>query len=210
MSPKEQEWAGPEALCPGWLDEEVPDGEVPEDTGDPDSATHGYELLQSALRQEGLPLTVDRTKEPRTGTGHGGHGGWRLGAQRQAGGTGVPGTGWQCGPMPADHHLAAGFGPLDMTVCILGSPTAFLPVLLEGGSRCPGASSPQPPITGSHELPPRPTLGGCPAQGARPLPTLLPTRRCHGAVPLTHLGQPGALGDVPRCLVTAALPGGLL
>ncbi|NWH19810.1 CRNS1 synthase, partial [Grus americana] len=32
-----------------------------------------------------------------------------------------------------------GFGPLDMTVCILGSPTAFLPVLLEGGSRCPGA-----------------------------------------------------------------------
>ncbi|NXC09737.1 CRNS1 synthase, partial [Orthonyx spaldingii] len=32
-----------------------------------------------------------------------------------------------------------GFGPLDMTVCILGSPTAFLPVLLEGGTRCPGA-----------------------------------------------------------------------
>ncbi|NXN69660.1 CRNS1 synthase, partial [Himantopus himantopus] len=27
----------------------------------------------------------------------------------------------------------------DMTVCILGSPTAFLPVLLEGGTRCPGA-----------------------------------------------------------------------
>ncbi|XP_074023927.1 carnosine synthase 1 [Numenius arquata] len=26
-----------------------------------------------------------------------------------------------------------------MTVCILGSPTAFLPVLLEGGTRCPGA-----------------------------------------------------------------------
>ncbi|XP_066853974.1 carnosine synthase 1 [Anser cygnoides] len=98
LSPKEKEWAGPEALCPGWLDEEVSDGEVPEDTGDPDSATHGYELLQSALRQEGLPLTVDHTKEPRTG-----------------------------------------FGPLDMTVCILGSPTAFLPVLLEGGSRCPGA-----------------------------------------------------------------------
>ncbi|NXK57185.1 CRNS1 synthase, partial [Chauna torquata] len=95
---KEQEWAGPEALCPGWLDEEVSDGEVPEDTGDPDSATHAYEVLQSALRQEGLPLTVDRTAEPRTG-----------------------------------------FGPLDMTVCILGSPTAFLPVLLEGGTRCPGA-----------------------------------------------------------------------
>ncbi|KAM9557251.1 carnosine synthase 1 [Guaruba guarouba] len=33
----------------------------------------------------------------------------------------------------------AGFGPLDMTVCILGSPSTFLPVLLEGGSRCPGA-----------------------------------------------------------------------
>ncbi|NWT49143.1 CRNS1 synthase, partial [Chroicocephalus maculipennis] len=27
----------------------------------------------------------------------------------------------------------------DMTVCVLGSPTAFLPVLLEGGTRCPGA-----------------------------------------------------------------------
>ncbi|KAF1411863.1 Carnosine synthase 1, partial [Spheniscus humboldti] len=27
----------------------------------------------------------------------------------------------------------------DMTVCILGSPTSFLPVLLEGGTRCPGA-----------------------------------------------------------------------
>ncbi|NXN22124.1 CRNS1 synthase, partial [Nycticryphes semicollaris] len=27
----------------------------------------------------------------------------------------------------------------DMTVCILGSPTAFLPILLEGGTRCPGA-----------------------------------------------------------------------
>ncbi|NXR94935.1 CRNS1 synthase, partial [Hypocryptadius cinnamomeus] len=32
-----------------------------------------------------------------------------------------------------------GFGPLDVTVCILGSPTPFLPVLLEGGTRCPGA-----------------------------------------------------------------------
>ncbi|NXW08142.1 CRNS1 synthase, partial [Fregetta grallaria] len=27
----------------------------------------------------------------------------------------------------------------DMTVCILGSPTSFLPILLEGGTRCPGA-----------------------------------------------------------------------
>ncbi|NXL11716.1 CRNS1 synthase, partial [Mesembrinibis cayennensis] len=57
-----------------------------------------YALLQSALRQEGLPHTLDRSAEPRTG-----------------------------------------FGPLDTTVCILGSPTAFLPVLLEGGTRCPGA-----------------------------------------------------------------------
>ncbi|NXQ85947.1 CRNS1 synthase, partial [Nyctibius grandis] len=32
-----------------------------------------------------------------------------------------------------------GSGPLAMTVCVLGSPTAFLPVLLEGGTRCPGA-----------------------------------------------------------------------
>ncbi|KAM9278167.1 carnosine synthase 1 [Morus bassanus] len=97
-SPKEQEWAGPEALCPGWLEDEAPDGEVPEDSGDPDCATHAYELLQSALRQEGLPHTLDRSTEPRTG-----------------------------------------FGPLDMTVCILGSPTSFLPILLEGGARCPGA-----------------------------------------------------------------------
>ncbi|NXT28970.1 CRNS1 synthase, partial [Syrrhaptes paradoxus] len=27
----------------------------------------------------------------------------------------------------------------DVTVCVLGSPTSFLPVLLEGGTRCPGA-----------------------------------------------------------------------
>ncbi|NWY70437.1 CRNS1 synthase, partial [Erithacus rubecula] len=97
-SPEEQEWAGPEALCPGWLEDEAPDGEVPGDSGDPDSATHAYERLQSALCQEGLPPTLDCSAEPRTG-----------------------------------------FGPLDMTVCILGSPTPFLPVLLEGGTRCPGA-----------------------------------------------------------------------
>lgn len=92
------EWGGPEALCPGWLEEEAPDGEVSEDIGDPDSATHGYELLQSALRQAGLPRTRDRSAEPRTG-----------------------------------------FGPLDLTVCILGSPSTFLPILLEGGTRYPGA-----------------------------------------------------------------------
>ncbi|NXI35477.1 CRNS1 synthase, partial [Galbula dea] len=88
----------PEALCPGWQEDEAPDGEVPEDIEDPDGATHAYELLQSALRQEGLPHTLDHSAEPRTG-----------------------------------------FGPLDMTVCILGSPTAFLPILLEGGTRFPGA-----------------------------------------------------------------------
>ncbi|XP_037994640.1 carnosine synthase 1 isoform X1 [Motacilla alba alba] len=97
-SPEEQEWAGPEALCPGWLEDEAPDGEVPGDSGDPDGATHAYERLQSALCQEGLPPTLDCSAEPRTG-----------------------------------------FGPLDMTVCILGCPTPFLPVLLEGGTRCPGA-----------------------------------------------------------------------
>ncbi|NWT90527.1 CRNS1 synthase, partial [Lanius ludovicianus] len=86
------------ALCPGWLEDEAPDGEVPGDSGDPECTTHAYERLQSALSQEGLPPTLDCSAEPRTG-----------------------------------------FGPLDMTVCILGSPTAFLPVLLEGGTRCPGA-----------------------------------------------------------------------
>ncbi|NWH51011.1 CRNS1 synthase, partial [Fregata magnificens] len=101
-SPKEQEWAGPEALCPGWLEDEAPDGEVPEDSGDPDCATHAYELLQ----------------------------GW--GGQGQEGNR-VPAPGL------LTLALLAGFGPLDMTVCILGSPTSFLPVLLEGGTHCPGA-----------------------------------------------------------------------
>ncbi|NWY35160.1 CRNS1 synthase, partial [Pheucticus melanocephalus] len=103
-SPEEQEWAGPEALCPGWLEDEAPDGEVPGDSGDPDGATHAYERLQSALCQEGLPPTLDCSAEPRTG-----------------------------------------FGPLDMTVCILGSPIPFLPVLLEGGTRCPGGCHPLVP-----------------------------------------------------------------
>ncbi|XP_069713305.1 carnosine synthase 1 [Phaenicophaeus curvirostris] len=95
-SPKEQDWAGPEALCPGWLEDEGPDG--PEDSGDAGDATHAYEGLQAALRHHGLPPTRDRSAQPHTG-----------------------------------------FGPLDMTVCILGSPSTFLPVLLEGGTRCPGA-----------------------------------------------------------------------
>lgn len=84
-SPKEQEWAGPEALCPGWLEDEAPDGEVPEDSGDPDCATHAYELLQSALRQEGLPHTLDHSAEPRTGGGHGG--GWHGGHGAQGAGS---------------------------------------------------------------------------------------------------------------------------
>uniref|UniRef100_H9H209 Carnosine synthase 1 n=1 Tax=Meleagris gallopavo TaxID=9103 RepID=H9H209_MELGA len=98
LSMKEQEWTGPEALCPGWQEEEVSDGEGPEDSEHPDPTAHAYEVLQRTLRLEGMPLTVDRTGQPRTG-----------------------------------------FGQLDMTVCILGSPTAFLPILLEGGTRCPGA-----------------------------------------------------------------------
>uniref|UniRef100_U3KCI6 ATP-grasp domain-containing protein n=1 Tax=Ficedula albicollis TaxID=59894 RepID=U3KCI6_FICAL len=59
---------------PRWLEDEAPDGEVPGDSGDPDSATHAYERLQSALCQEGLPPTLDCSAEPRTGWGHGGGG----------------------------------------------------------------------------------------------------------------------------------------
>lgn len=86
-SPEEQEWAGPEALCPGWLEDEAPDDEVPGHSGDPECATHAYERLQSALCQEGLPPTLDCSAEPCTGWGHGGRGtvpGWN---------TGVAGTG---------------------------------------------------------------------------------------------------------------------
>ncbi|NXG37845.1 CRNS1 synthase, partial [Dromaius novaehollandiae] len=86
-----------------------------------------YELLQSALHQEGLPSTLDRTAEPRTGTGGMGTG---EGTGLEMGGSGLE---------PSTLTVLAGFGPLDMTVCILGAPTAFLPVLLEGGARCPGA-----------------------------------------------------------------------
>ena len=64
---KEQEWAGPEALCPGWQEEEVSDGEGPEDSGHPDPTAHAYEVLQHTLRLEGMPLTIDRTGQPRTG-----------------------------------------------------------------------------------------------------------------------------------------------
>ncbi|KAJ7344138.1 hypothetical protein JRQ81_000088 [Phrynocephalus forsythii] len=31
-----------------------------------------------------------------------------------------------------------GFGPSDVTICVLGSPTSYLSVLLEGGNQCPG------------------------------------------------------------------------
>ncbi|NXJ05457.1 CRNS1 synthase, partial [Odontophorus gujanensis] len=96
-SMEEKEWVGPEALCPGWQEEEVSDGEGPEDSRHPDPTARAYEVLQRTLRLEGMPLTVDRTSQPRSG-----------------------------------------FGPLDMTVCVLGSPTAFLPILLEGGTCRPG------------------------------------------------------------------------
>lgn len=145
---KEQEWAGPEALCPGWQEEEVPDGEGPGDRAHPDPTAHAYEVLQRTLRLEGWPLTIDRTAQPRTGTealvwvwvvgvvawGCSARLGWW---HSQAGDTGL--LAWGGGVSQAPYHcLAVGSGPLDMTVCILGSPTAFLPILLEGGTRCPG------------------------------------------------------------------------
>ncbi|POI24059.1 hypothetical protein CIB84_012192, partial [Bambusicola thoracicus] len=123
---KEQEWAGPEALCPGWQEEEVSDGEGPEESGHPDPTAHAYEVLQHTLRLEGMPRTRDRTDQPRAGMGMGGTG---MGPLTRGGSR----------PHAPHHCLAAGSGPLDMTVCILGSPTAFLPVLLEGGTRYPGA-----------------------------------------------------------------------
>ncbi|XP_075784639.1 carnosine synthase 1-like isoform X2 [Pelodiscus sinensis] len=69
----------------------------PEDTQVHAWTTYYYDLLQCTLQQEGLPETVDRTKEPRTG-----------------------------------------FSSVDVTICILGSPTSYLSVLLEGSSQCPG------------------------------------------------------------------------
>nr|XP_033775886.1 carnosine synthase 1 isoform X2 [Geotrypetes seraphini] len=56
-----------------------------------------YNLLQCTLQRAGLPETVDRTKQPRTG-----------------------------------------FTLSDVTVCIVGAPSSFLSVLLEGGNQCPG------------------------------------------------------------------------
>lgn len=99
-SPEEQEWAGPEALCPGWLEDEAPDGEVPGDSADPDCATHAYERLQSALCQEGLPPTLDCSAEHRTGWGHGRGGtvpGWGRGDGRDWGGDGGTVPGWDTG-----------------------------------------------------------------------------------------------------------------
>lgn len=99
---KEQEWAGPEALCPGWQEEEVSDGEGPEDSGHPDPTAHAYEVLQHTLRLEGMPLTIDRTGQPRTGMGMGGTGWWGGGMGRYGGsvwpGDAVPG--WGCGAAP--------------------------------------------------------------------------------------------------------------
>lgn len=99
---KEQEWAGPEALCPGWQEEEVSDGEGPEDSGHPDPTAHAYEVLQHTLRLEGMPLTIDRTGQPRTGMVMGGTGWWGGGMGRYGGsvwpGDAVPG--WGCGAAP--------------------------------------------------------------------------------------------------------------
>ncbi|CAM9506289.1 unnamed protein product [Bubo scandiacus] len=170
-SPQEQAWAGPEALCPGWLEDEAPDGEVPEDSGDPDCATHAYELLQSALRQEGLPHTLDRSTEPRTGV-----------------------------------------GLLDMTVCILGSPTAFLPVLLEGGTRCPGAMVLCLSPTWASRVPSETTPGAWSlllsrgvsfeAGGHSALETFVPPRRANYVTGTFTMGGPegGWVGELARDL----------
>ncbi|CAM4573415.1 carnosine synthase 1 isoform X2 [Caretta caretta] len=101
---KELDWAEQEPLpslsppCPSWhQDVSLDCKSSPEDTQAHAWTTYYYNLLQCTLQQEGLPETVDRTKEPRTG-----------------------------------------FSSGDVTICILGSPTSYLSVLLEGSSQCPG------------------------------------------------------------------------
>ncbi|KAM9148562.1 carnosine synthase 1 [Pangshura tecta] len=101
---KELDWAEQESLpslsppCPSWRQDVSLDCKFsPEDTQAHAWTTYYYDLLQCTLQQEGLPETVDRTKEPRTG-----------------------------------------FSSGDVTICILGSPTSYLSVLLEGSSQCPG------------------------------------------------------------------------
>ncbi|KAK9410387.1 carnosine synthase 1 [Crotalus adamanteus] len=69
----------------------------PEDAQAKAWTAYYYDLLQCSLQQQGLPETIDLTKEPRSG-----------------------------------------FGPSDITMCVLGSPASYLSVLLEGGNQCPG------------------------------------------------------------------------
>ncbi|XP_069485062.1 carnosine synthase 1 isoform X1 [Ambystoma mexicanum] len=81
-----------------WKRDLSPDGtESPAESDDSVWTEKCYSHLQATLKQAGLPVTVDRTKEPRTG-----------------------------------YSLS------DITICILGAPSTFLPVLLEGGNLCPG------------------------------------------------------------------------
>ncbi|XP_006034238.1 carnosine synthase 1 [Alligator sinensis] len=102
---KELDWAeqGPlpsiGSLRPHWRQDVSLDCKIsPEDSHARACTAYYYDLLQGTLQQEGLPETIDRTKEPRTG-----------------------------------------FSSTEVTICILGSPTSYLSVLLEGGSQCPGS-----------------------------------------------------------------------
>ncbi|XP_078508033.1 carnosine synthase 1-like [Lissotriton helveticus] len=71
---------------------------TPKDIKDSPWTERWYSQLQASLRLAGLPLTMDRTKEPRTG-----------------------------------------FTLSDVTVCILGSPSTCLSILLGGANLCPGS-----------------------------------------------------------------------
>nr|XP_034981652.1 carnosine synthase 1 [Zootoca vivipara]XP_034981663.1 carnosine synthase 1 [Zootoca vivipara] len=103
-TPKELDWAEQGFLPPlsplrcAWRRDVPLDCKIsPEDAQARAWTAYYYDLLQCTLQQEGLPETIDHTKEPRTG-----------------------------------------FGPSDITICVLGSPTSYLSVLLEGGNQCPG------------------------------------------------------------------------
>ncbi|KAK1208616.1 CRNS1 synthase, partial [Pygoscelis papua] len=109
-----------------------------------------------------------------------------------------------------------GFGPLDMTVCILGSPTSFLPVLLEGGTRCPGGYGPphphpvrdtREPTAGAPHIPPgrsNPSLVrvSFEAGGHSALETFVPPRRANYVTGTFTAGSPegGWVGELARDL----------
>uniref|UniRef100_A0A8C6Y224 Carnosine synthase 1 n=1 Tax=Naja naja TaxID=35670 RepID=A0A8C6Y224_NAJNA len=104
QTPKELDWAEQSFLPPlsplrsarhrdTLLDSKI----SPEDAQARAWTAYYYDLLQCSLQQQGLPETIDLTKEPRSG-----------------------------------------FGPSDITICILGCPASYLSVLLEGGNQCPG------------------------------------------------------------------------